>query len=84
MVNPVLRRMVLAYSVRNRRRKVRSIQDFMAANGLRTVVVVGVAGDSDQPNEDVVEHALTRSADVVAAVPLADEMRARASMLRVH
>jgi hypothetical protein len=67
-VNPVLRRLVLTYSVRNRHKKVRSITEFMTAHGLRTVIVVGVAGDSDQPNEDIVEHALTRSAEVVAAI----------------
>lgn len=67
-MNPVLRWMVLAYSVRNRHRKVQAINAFMAAHDLRTVVVVGVAGDSDQANEDIVEHALTQSAEVVAAI----------------
>lgn len=59
---------MLAYSVRNRDAKVRAITGFMREHGLSTVLVVGVAGDSDRPNEDIIEHALTHRAEVVAAV----------------
>src|SRR4051794_14638009 len=40
----------------------------MEPHGLGSVVLVGVAGDSEQVNEDVVEPALAQHAQVVAAI----------------
>jgi hypothetical protein len=41
----IVRKVVLAYSIRNRQRKADRILAFAAENGLRTVLLVGVAGD---------------------------------------
>jgi hypothetical protein len=49
--------MIVHYSVSNRQR-----------NAFTTVVVVGLAGESDEVNEDVVERAVERYGRVVAAV----------------
>lgn len=67
-MNPAVRRLVLSYSVRNRRKKVARIRMFMTAHGLESVVLVGVAGDSDEVNEDIVEHELSLTCQVLAAV----------------
>jgi hypothetical protein len=67
-VNPVVRRLVLAYSVSNRRRKAATICAFLAKHGYSTVVMVGVAGDSDSKNQDIVEHAIGAQAAIIAAV----------------
>jgi len=58
---------VLAYSVRNRARKAALIQHFMRAYALETVIFVGVAGESPQVNEDVLERAVERAGRVVGA-----------------
>jgi hypothetical protein len=63
----VLRRLILAYSVRNRQRKASMIGSFMMANGLRSVIFVGVAGEGANLNEDVLERAVEQSGQVVAA-----------------
>jgi ubiquinone/menaquinone biosynthesis C-methylase UbiE len=59
--------LVLAYSVRNRARKAALIQHFMRAYALETVIFVGVAGESPQVNEDVLERAVERAGRVVGA-----------------
>jgi hypothetical protein len=64
--------MVLAYSVRNRRRKAALISAFMRAHDLSSVILVGVAGESSDRNsshrnEDVLERAVEQSGHVVAA-----------------
>jgi len=66
-VKSLLRRMVLAYSVRNRRRKAALISAFMRAHDLSSVILVGVAGVSSNRNEDVLERAVEQSGHVVAA-----------------
>lgn len=67
-MNPVIRKLVLGYSVRNRRRKADQLQRLMESRGLATVLLVGVAGESDQVNEDIVERAVSTHGQVVAAV----------------
>jgi hypothetical protein len=61
-----MRRRVLAYSVRNRKRKAELISRFMAANGVADVVFVGCSGGVN-PNEMIVERAIADRAKVLAA-----------------
>ncbi|WP_298459165.1 methyltransferase domain-containing protein [uncultured Cellulomonas sp.] len=59
VVKKVVRPAVVQYSIRNRRRKARSIRAFMAEHGCTTVLLVGTNGDRPHvANGDVVERAV--------------------------
>ena len=72
-MNPILRRAVLAFSVRNRRRKATAIASFMSDNHVSDVVFVG-CGLNSNPNERVVEDTIAKQATVLTAC---DVSRAR-------
>lgn len=63
---PVMRRLVLAFSVRNRRRKAALISDFMVRHDVGDVVFVGCSNGVN-PNELIVENAVARRAKVLNA-----------------
>jgi hypothetical protein len=65
----LVRRAVLAYSVRNRRRKAQLISRFVRAQAVRTVAIVGVGGGRE-PNEAIVEAAVATEASIVAALDI--------------
>ncbi|WP_370892433.1 class I SAM-dependent methyltransferase [Janibacter sp. GXQ6167] len=67
----VMRRLVLAYSVRNRERKARLIADFMRQHEVRTVLLVGSSTITSR-NEGIVERRITEHADLVASTDIAD------------
>lgn len=60
-----MRRAVVAFSIRNRRRKAEAISRFMDARGVRTVAVVGGSGSGLEPNEAIVEREIRQRAAVV-------------------
>ena len=69
------RRVLIAFSRRNRQRKARLIQDFMRAQDVQTVIFVGAALGPER-NESVVESSVAQGARVLAAC---DVMPARTS-----
>jgi Methyltransferase domain len=70
-LNPVMRKAVIAFSVRNRRRKVVPILAFMADKGVRDVVFVGCSPGKN-PNEAIVELAVAKQAKVLVACDILD------------
>jgi hypothetical protein len=63
LVKRVVRRAVLRYSIRNRRRKASDITSWMDRHGCRDVLLVGTSGDeqagnADQANAGIVEKRL--------------------------
>jgi SAM-dependent methyltransferase len=68
-IAPVLRRGVrkvaLAFSIRNRRRKAAVITAYIRAQGLQTVILSGASTGNREPNEMIVERALLDVATVV-------------------
>lgn len=64
---PLLRRWVIAFSVRSRRRKAALIEDFMQQRGVRDAVFVGCSPGRNA-NEAIVENAVARRAEVLLAV----------------
>ena len=64
-----MRSAVIGFSKRNRARKARIILEFMAAESVRTAIFVGCSPGSNA-NEQIVEDAVARSADVLAACDL--------------
>ena len=65
-MNPILRRAVIAFSVRNRRRKAAAIASFMSDNHVSDVVFVG-CGHNSNPNERIVEDTVAEHAKVLTA-----------------
>ena len=65
----LIRNAVVAYSIRNRRRKAALITDFIERKAIKTAVVIGAVGSASQRNESIVEKAL-EGADVVAALDI--------------
>ena len=61
-----MRRAVLTYSARNRRRKAKAIVDFIRENGIRDAIFVG-SGMGANPNEGIVEMAVANELVVRAA-----------------
>jgi SAM-dependent methyltransferase len=61
-----MRRAVLTFSARNRRRKSEIITAFMRRHGIETVLLVG-CGSGTSSNELIVERAVASQADIVAA-----------------
>lgn len=66
---PLVRKLVLGYSVRNRRRKARDIAEFLRDRGCRTVLFVGAMGsehddDPNMANAGIVEKSLMAEFDV--------------------
>lgn len=64
-----IRQLVLAFSVRSRRRKADAIVEFMAKQNVRNVVFVGCSAGIN-PNEMIVERAVAAQAEVLAACDL--------------
>ncbi len=62
----VMRRAVLAFSVRNRRKKAALILDFISRHGLRNAIFVGCS-PGNNPNEWIVENAVAGRVEIVAA-----------------
>lgn len=60
-----VRRVALAFSIRNRRRKAAIVKAYIRENGLRTVIVSGASGRDREPNEMIVERALLEVCTVV-------------------
>lgn len=58
-----MRRAVVAFSIRNRRRKANAIGRFMDEQGVRTVVVVGGSGSGLERNEAIIEREIQTRAD---------------------
>jgi SAM-dependent methyltransferase len=67
-VNRIVRRAVLAYSVRNRRRKADRLARLIVERGVRTVAVVGAVGSGQERNESIVETAVAARARLAAAL----------------
>jgi hypothetical protein len=63
----MMRRAVLWYSVRNRRKKAHEMVEFMRRHGATSLLLCGslAKADGDARNEGVVEHAIAAHADVV-------------------
>lgn len=59
-----MRRAVLRFSIRSRRRKARLVVDFMARYGVRSVVLSGALGSGTQINESIVERAVIDAAQL--------------------
>jgi 2-polyprenyl-3-methyl-5-hydroxy-6-metoxy-1,4-benzoquinol methylase len=62
----VMRRAILAYSARNRRRKAALVQDFIGRHGLRTSMLVGCGG-AVNANDRIVEAAVADCTHVQVA-----------------
>jgi hypothetical protein len=69
-VSGLVRQAVLAYSVRNRRRKAGMIRRFADQHDVRTVAVVGAIGSASQRNESIVEGEVASHARLVAALDI--------------
>lgn len=65
-MNPILRHAVIAFSVRNRRRKAAAIATFMSENRVADVVFVG-CGHNSNANERIVEDTVAEHATVLTA-----------------
>jgi hypothetical protein len=68
----VMRRTVLAFSARNRRRKATAIVAFMDRVGAKSVLLCGAVGSGTQPNEAIVERTVAAHAGGVLAVDVED------------
>jgi hypothetical protein len=70
-VRRLVRAAVVAYSIRNRRRKAARVLEHMRRYGLKTIVVVGIEGDGGDANADRIESVLAQERDLLAAVNVA-------------
>jgi len=62
----ILRPLVIAFSVRNRRRKAELISAFMRRAGIDTVILVGARPHDQQRNGSIVEEAIARRSTVLS------------------
>ena len=62
----LVRRGVIAFSIWNRRRKARAIEQYLDARGARNAIFVGCSS-GDNPNESVVENAVAAKVDILMA-----------------
>jgi SAM-dependent methyltransferase len=60
-----VRRVTVAFSIRNRRRKAAIVKAYIQQNDLKTVIVSGASARAREPNEMIVERALLDVATVV-------------------
>lgn len=72
MITGMIRRAVLAFSVRNRRRKAAAIVAFMDEVGAKSLLMCGSSGVGAQPNEAIVERAVADHAVTVQAFDIRD------------
>ena len=66
----LLRRVVIAYGVRNRRRKAAAIAEFIRQAGIGSVILVGTRPHDQQRNGSIVEEEIARHSTVLSACDL--------------
>lgn len=71
-MNPRIRRLVLAYSARSRRRKADRIVELMHRIGARRILLVGGMASGTEPNEGIVERIVGAHAVEVVSINLYD------------
>ena len=69
-MSSLIRRAVVAFSLRSRARKAELVKVFIERNGTRTVAVVGGIGSGTQENEGIVEKAVSDVATIVAMLDI--------------
>ncbi len=72
VITRAIRQAVVAYSIRNRRRKAADIIGFMDDIGAKTLLLCGSSGVGAQPNEAIVERAVGEHAAKVLAFDIRD------------
>jgi len=70
-----IRRLVLAYSARSRRRKADTIVELMQRTGARRVLLVGGMASGTEPNEGIVERIVAAHAAEVVSINIYDPGR---------
>lgn len=76
MSRTLLRRLVVRFSIRNRRRKAAFIVGVIRRHGVRTMILSG-AGSAGAANEMIVENAIAAEADVISAFDVAARTTSR-------
>jgi SAM-dependent methyltransferase len=71
-MNPYIRRVVLAYSARSRRRKAELIVNLMRRSGARRLLLVGGMASGTEPNEGIVERLVASQATQVVSINIYD------------
>ena len=71
-MNPTIRRLVLAYSARSRRRKADRIVELMQGTGARRLLLVGGMASGTEPNEGIVERIVAGHAAEVVSINIYD------------
>jgi hypothetical protein len=66
-VKSVVRSAAIAFSVRNRHRKAEVISEFIRRSGIHSVILVGTRPNDPQRNGSIVEGAIARGSNVLAA-----------------